>query len=378
MDPEQSAPAAESKSAKYHRAHRVLTLASYAVEIAALVLLILTGSSAAIRSLAEQMSARPVLSLPVYLIAIGASLKLVSFPFDYLGGFWLEHRYDLSNLSIHGWLWDEMKSLLVGGALAILALELVYGSLRAWPRHWWIVDGAVFTMFFVLMANLAPVLIVPLFYKLKPLESPSLEARLRRLAESAGTHIQGVYEWKLGEKTKKANAALMGLGNTRRILLADTLLQGFNEDEIEAVLAHELGHHVHADIWRGLAANTAAAFVGLYAVSLALTHWSVPLGFRGATDFANLPLVILVTLIVSMLLLPAVNSFSRSLERAADAYAVRSIPDASVFISGLERLASLNLAERQPHPWIEFLFHSHPSIESRISFIRGRASLQFK
>ena len=368
----------ESKSASYHRAHRILTISSYAVEIAVLIATLLTGWSAGIRSFAEHIRPEPALALLIYLVAIGAILKTVSLPFDYLGGFWLEHRYGLSNLTFGAWLGDEIKGLAVGGVFGLLALELVYEALRAWPQHWWILTGAVFAAFFVLMANLAPVLIMPLFFKLKPLDNPSLEERLRRLAESAGTHIQGVYEWKLGEKTKKANAALVGLGNTRRILLADTLLEGFSQEEIESVLAHELGHHVHADVWRGLAVNTAATFLGLYAISFALDRWSVTLGFRGPSDFANLPLVVLVTLLVSVILLPVVNGFSRSLERAADSYAVRSIPDVSVFVSGLERLAALNLAERRPHPWVEFVFHSHPSIENRIAFIRGLAAPRLK
>jgi STE24 endopeptidase len=366
-------PDSKPRSARYHRAHRVLAVSSYAVDVAVLAALLLTGSSAAIRSFAERLSSHSVLALLVYLVAIGIILKAFSLPFDYLSGFWLEHQYGLSNLTLGGWLKDEIKGLLVGGVLGILALELIYGALRAWPQHWWILTGAVFTVFFVVMANLAPVLIMPIFFKLKPLENPSLEERLRRLAESAGTRVQGVYEWKLGEKTKKANAALVGLGNTRRILLADTLLEAFSEEEIESVLAHELGHHVHADIWRGLAVNTAAVFLGLYAISVALARWSVALGLRGPADFANLPVVVLVTLAVSLLLLPLVNGFSRSLERAADAYAVRSIPNPLVFASGLERLASLNLAERRPHPWVEFIFHSHPSIENRIEFIRKLA-----
>lgn len=360
----------ESKSAAYHRSHRVLTVSSYVVDLAVLLALLLTGWSAAIRSFAEHISGVPVVALLAYLAAVGAILKAASLPFDYLSGFRLEHRYGLSNLTIGGWLKDEIKGLLVGSVFGILALELIYGFLRAWPQRWWLVTGIVFTVLFVVMANLAPVLILPIFFKLKPLDKPALEARLRRLAESAGTRVQGVYEWKLGEKTKKANAALVGLGNTRRILLADTLIEGFSEEEIESVLAHELGHHVHADIWRGLAMNAGATFAGLYAINLALTRWSIALGFRGASDFANFPLVVLVTLLVSLLLLPVVNGFSRSMERAADAYAVRSIPDPSVFVAGLERLSALNLADRRPHPWVEFVFHSHPSIGNRIDFIR--------
>jgi len=351
----------QSSAASYHRAHRLLSVAGYLVDVALLVALLFTGWS---------IHPEPALALLIYALLLGAIMKVVSLPFDYAGGFWLEHRYGLSNLALAGWVKDEIKGLLVGGVLGILALEFLYWALRTWPHDWWLVTGAVFAVFFVVMANLAPVVILPIFFKLAPLANPSLEDRLRRLAESAGTRVRGVYEWKLGEKTKKANAALIGLGNTRRILLADTLLEGFSEDEIEAVLAHELGHHVHADIWRGLAVQTSATLLGLYLVSLALAGWSVALGFRGPSDFANLPLVVLVTLIVSLLLLPAVNGFSRRMERAADAYAVRSIARPSVFVTGLERLASLNLAERRPHPLIEFVFHSHPSIDSRIEFVK--------
>lgn len=360
----------QSRAASYHRAHRLLSVAGYLVDGALLVALLFTGGSAALRNVAESVHSEPALELLIYALLLGAIMKAVSLPFDYTGGFWLEHRYGLSNLTLTAWAKDEIKGLLVGGVLGILALEFLYLALRTWPRDWWVVTGAVFAGFFVAMANLAPVLILPIFFKLAPLANPSLEARLRRLAESAGTRVRGVYEWKLGEKTKKANAALIGLGNTRRILLADTLLEGFSEDEIEAVLAHELGHHVHADIWRGLAVQTAATFLGLYLVSVALAHWSLALGFRGPSDFANLPLVVLVTLVISLLLLPAVNGFSRRMERAADAYAVRSIAQPAVFVTGLERLAALNLAERRPHPLIEFVFHSHPSIDSRIEFVK--------
>jgi STE24 endopeptidase len=369
-------PAAQSEAeaARYHRAGRILSVAGYLVDVAVLVALLFTGWSATLGSFAEHVARPPAFALVIYAAAIGLILTAVSLPLEYLSGFWLEHRYGLSKLTLAAWLKDEVKGLGVGGVLGTLALELVYGSIRAWPHRWWLVAAGGFTAFFVLMANLAPVLLLPLFFKLKPLDRPSLEQRLRRLAESQGARVKGVYEWKLGEKTRKANAALAGLGNTRRILLADTLLENFSEDEIEAVLAHELGHHVHADIWRGLAVQTAATFLGLYAIHLAFDRWSVLLGFRGASDFANLPLLALVALGVSLLLLPAVNAFSRHAERAADLFALRSMPRPDVFASALERLAGLNLAERQPHPWIEFVFYSHPSIARRVEFIRRHAA----
>lgn len=364
-----------SDAASYHRTRRLIVVSGYVVDAALLLALLFAGWSASIRALAETLRPQPPLALLIYALLLGLLFKAASVPFDYLGGFWLEHRYGLSKLTWTGWLKDEAKESLVGAVLGLLVLECFYSVARAWPDHWWLIVGMIFAGFFILMANLAPVVIVPIFFKMAPLGNPTLEDRLRRLMERAGAVVKGVYEWKLGEKTKKANAALVGLGNTRRILLADTLLKDFSEDEIEAVLAHELGHHVHGDIWRLLAIQTSATFLGLYAVSLALTHWSSAFGFRGASDFANLPLVALVTLVISLLLLPVVNSFSRWLERRADLYALQAVADPSVFASSLERLAALNLAERKPHPWIEFIFYSHPSIESRIAFVQKVAAL---
>ena len=263
---------------------------------------------------------------------------------------------------------DQLKGLAVGGTLAVLASEFLYAVIRHWPDHWWILCAIAFIGFFVLLANLSPILIFPIFYKVKPLENPSLAARLMELSRRAGTRVKGVFEWKLSEKSKKANAALMGLGHTRRIIVSDTLLAGFNEDEIEAVLAHELGHHVHRHIFQSIALQSAATVLGFYLVYRTLGWLGPHFGFRGAADFANLPLLALVATFLSLVLLPAVNSYSRAMERQADRYALQAISSRAPFISSMEKLAQLNLAERQPHPWIEFIFHSHPSIQKRIAF----------
>jgi STE24 endopeptidase len=236
---------------------------------------------------------------------------------------------------------------------------------------WWVISAGVFVAFFVLLANLAPILIFPIFFKFKPLENPSLAQRLFEMSRRAGTRVQGVFEWKLSEKTKKANAALVGLGNTRRIILSDTLLERFQEEEIAAVLAHELGHHVRRHALQGIAVQGAATFLGFYLVNVFL-HWLSPFfGFRGLADFANLPLLILVTTVLSLLLLPVVNAHSRLMERQADIFALQTIASKSPFISSMEKLAELNLAERRPHPWIEFFFHSHPSIDKRIALAQS-------
>src|SRR5208282_2476790 len=211
-----------------------------------------------------------------------------------LRGFWLEHRYGLSNLTLAGWVKDQLKGLAVGGTLGVLAVEFLYAVIRHWPEHWWILCAIAFMGFFVLLVNLAPVLIFPIFFKVKPLENPSLTERLLELSRRAGTRVRGVFEWKLSEKSKKANAALMGLGNTRRIILSDTLLEQFQDEEVEAVLAHELGHHVRRHIFQSIVIQGAALFVGLYLMQRTLTWLAPHFGFHGAADFANLPLLALV------------------------------------------------------------------------------------
>jgi len=353
---------------RYHRTGRILSVTGYLVDLALLLTLLFTGWTIALRTLALHYSPRPWLAVLIYLGLFGAITQAAGLPCDFLRGFWLEHRYGLSNLTLAGWVKDQLKGLAVGGTLGVLAVEFLYAVIRHWPEHWWILCAIVFIGFFVLLANLAPVLIFPIFFKVKPLENPSLTERLLELSRRAGTRVKGVFEWKLSEKSKKANAALMGLGNTRRIILSDTLLERFQDEEVEAVLAHELGHHVHRHIFQSIAIRGAATFAGFYLIHGALDWLTPHFGFHGAADFANLPLLALVTTALSLVLLPAVNSYSRAMERQADTYALRAIPSPAPFISSMEKLAELNLSERQPHPWIEFIFHSHPSIQKRIAF----------
>jgi STE24 endopeptidase len=220
---------------------------------------------------------------------------------------------------------------------------------------------------FVLLAQLAPVVLFPIFYKFEPLQNEELKGRLVTLSERAGTRVRGVYKWKLSEKSKKANAALTGLGNTRRIILADTLLDNYSPDEIEAVLAHELGHHVHKHIAKSIAVQAGITFVGFWAANWVL-HYAVERWhmFETLSDFANLPLLVLVSTVLSFLILPAMNAYSRFNERQADRYAFRSIASVEPFVSSMNKLADQNLAERTPSKWVEWYFHSHPSISRRL------------
>jgi STE24 endopeptidase len=155
--------------------------------------------------------------------------------------------------------------------------------------------------------------------------------------------------------------------------LADTLLANYTDDEIEAVLAHELGHHVHKHIAKSIVVQALVSFVGFWAVKTLLRR-PYPGWFSGQTDFANLPLILLVATVISLLLLPLLNAYSRFNERQADNYAWKSIASIAPFLSAMNKLAAQNLAERVPSRWVEILFHSHPSISKRIQAAERWAS----
>jgi STE24 endopeptidase len=367
-----SQPADSPEVRRYNRIHRYLGLADAVIGFILLVALLVTGWTGKLRDWAYLGAGQYYfLAVFLYVLMFSVLMKIISAPFDYFG-FRLEHQYKLSNQKLGSWLWDEAKGWLVGLVLGTILVEIIYGIIRIAPQRWWIIAWVVFIGLFLLMAQLAPVLLFPLFYKFKPLENEGLCSRLTRLGERAGTRVRGVYEWKLSEKSKKANAALTGMGSTRRIILSDTLLENYNDDEIEAVLAHELGHHVHRHILKGIFMQAAITFLGFWLTNQVLRYaierkdWFPALDPR-LYDFANLPLIILVVTILSLLLMPALNAISRRHEREADRYAWENIPHIEPFISSMQKLADQNLAERTPSPWIEALFHSHPSIGKRVS-----------
>lgn len=360
--------AREGRAKSYARLHRRLDLAGWLLNALLLVLLLAAGWTKELRNVAYGVASARPLALLVYLAMIGAIFELTGLPFDYYGGYVVEKRFGLSRMTLGAWIKDSLKSLGVGAVLAAGLGELFYWALAAHPEMWWLLVAVALILFAVLMAQLAPVLLFPIFFKFRPIENEELVERVRRLGERSGARVSTVMEWKLGEKTSKANAALTGWGATRRVLLADTLLERHSAEEIETIVAHELGHHVHRDIPMAIVVQSALVVLSLWVVNSVLL-WATPLfGFRGLGDFANLPLVLLVVTGVSLVALPAVNAYSRWRERNADRFALELTRNPAAFISAMRKLAEQNLAESQPSRVVEFLFHGHPSIAKRIAY----------
>jgi STE24 endopeptidase len=354
---------------RYNRIRRWLGIADFIIGFIFLVVLLVTGWSGWLRDLAYRLGFQNYsLAVFVYLLLLLLISKALGGGLDYYG-YRLERRYKLSTQRFRAWIWDEVKGFLVGLVLGSVVVELLYYTIRQWPERWWLLAWASFMVLFVLLAQLAPVVLFPIFYKFEPLDNEELRRRLVVLSERAGTRVRGVYRWKLSEKSKKANAALTGLGATRRIILADTLLDNYTSDEIEAVLAHELGHHFHRHILKSIFVQAAITLFGFWAANWAL-HYAVDrqlFEFVQVSDFANLPLLGLVATVLSFLLMPALNAYSRYNERQADRYAFESIASVEPFISSMNKLAVQNLAERTPGKWVEWFFHSHPSISRRLA-----------
>ena len=367
-------PADTAESRRYNRIKRWIGVADFAIGLGLLIVLLATGWTGTLRDLAYR-GAWQNYSFAVFLYVLMLMLiaKALGLPLDYYG-FRLEHRFHLSNQKLRSWLWDEAKGLLIGLAMATIVVELIYLLMRQTPQRWWLIAWAVFLGLMVLLAQLAPVVLFPMFYKFEPLENDELKRRLIVLSERAGTRVRGVYRWHLSEKSKKANAALTGLGATRRIILADTLLDNYSDDEIEAVLAHELGHHVHRHILKSILVQAGITLLGFWLANEVL-HYAVERRnmFETLSDFADLPLLILVSTVLSFLLMPALNAYSRFNERQADRYCFESVAKVEPFISSMNKLADQNLAEKAPSRWVEWFFHSHPAISKRVAAAEGWA-----
>ncbi len=364
----------EEKATRYHRLKRRASIASLMWTASLLAGLAGSGLSIQLRTVSQSLAGRITANGPssplvvaIFVVILVLLNELGGLPIAFYSGFLVEVRYGLSNERLAGWARDQMKALVLVLMLGTGAASIVYIFIRRMPEAWWLPTGAVFGLLIVGLANLAPVLLLPLFYRVKPIDRESLRRRLLALAERAGARVLGAYELGLGEKTKKANAALAGLGSTRRILVSDTMLSEYSDEEIEVVLAHELAHHVHGDIWKGILFEAALILAGVHVAARVLGIAARPLGFTGPSDVAGLPVLLLAAGAVSLLTLPVAHALSRANERSADRFALELTRNPGAFVSAMRRLGAQNLAEEHASKMIQWLFYSHPPIRERIA-----------
>lgn len=362
----------QKQAKQYARIRRRLWLVDTAFSAVYLLAWIFFGWSISLREWIASFTTNDWLLVAIFILIFGGIFPLVTLPLGYYSGFVLPHRFGQSNQSLKDWIKDRIKGLAIGAPLGLLLLELLYLALRLAGDLWWLWAAGGMLIFTVLLSNLAPILIMPLFNKYVPLgdEHKDLEERLLALAKRAQTKVKGVFKFDMSKRTKSANAALTGIGNTRRIVLGDTLIDEFTADEIETVLAHELGHHVNRDIPLFIAFGTVSTTLGLYLASLAL-NWAVGyFGFSGPADIAAFPALALILSVYGLVTQPLDNAVSRWRERKADEYALQATGKNEAFASAFTRLANQNLGEIDPEKWVVFMFYSHPPLGERIENAR--------
>src|SRR5579884_475216 len=359
------------KAKRYSRVRLVSLLVGTVWLLARALWFALSGRSAGLRTAARETVPDRRLETPAYIAVVAALSWLTSLPLAYLTGHRVERRFGLTKQSTAGWLTDEAKGLALALALEVPLASGAFAVIRRRPRDWWLILAGATVPLAVVLSNLAPVLIMPLFNKFEPIKDRALAERIKGLAAQAGVKVTDVYVMDMSRQTEKANAFFTGLGNTKRIVLGDTLLERFAPEEVEGVVAHELGHQVHGDIWRLIALGSAFGFAGAFAASrLApplIARTARRSGVRELGDVASLPLLALVFSLLGFVAAPIQNAVSRAIERRTDRFALELTNNGAAYAETMKRLAAQNLADPSPPEPVVIFLYSHPPVAERIA-----------
>lgn len=351
------------------RRRRRLALAHTGLLLAYLVAL-LAGASAAVRSWALSLAGSSWVALTVFLVILYATGFAIGWPFSFLAGYRLERSSGMSTQSLGSWLFDQTKSFALGlGAIAVAGNVLLW-LLATAPVWWWLLAWSLGLVVTLVLGFLAPVVLAPLFFRFRPLPDAELRARFEALASRAGVPVLGIFEMGASAKTRRSNAAVMGFGRTRRVVITDTLVHAYSPDEIETVLAHELGHQRFLDPIKGVVVGAALSFIMWSVAAVAYAATWRPFGFISLGDMAGLPLLLLYSGIVSASLGPFELWWSRLRESRADRFSLELTRNPAAFASAMVRLNDQNLGVAHPRPWEKWLLYGHPPGRERVEAAR--------
>jgi STE24 endopeptidase len=358
------------KAKNYSCVKYTLSIADTVITLALIVLFLRSGLSVALAEGITRFIKPGYLVFPAYLFITILLFYILTFPLNFYHSFILEHKFGLTKQKISAWLVDQFKTGILSYLIGVIIFGAFYYILRHNPRVWWLVIALFWMCFSLLMAKILPTVIVPMFFKYRRLEDAVLRGRIVKLAEKMRVKIMDVFEIDFSKKTLKANAAFLGWGNTRRVILADTLKDRYSYDEIEVILAHEFAHYRLKHIWKLILIN---AFTTLFLFYLIFNTSAYFLKFFGLASLgqpAALPLVIMYMMIFGLIMQPLENFLSRRFEKAADIAALNTTGMKEAFISMMDKLSDQNLSDRDPHPLIKFFFFDHPPTNERIALAK--------
>ncbi|MFA5410428.1 MAG: M48 family metallopeptidase [Candidatus Omnitrophota bacterium] len=349
---------APAKAKKYSRLKYALSLVDTAYLLLLLFLFQVTG-------LAKIFAG--IFILPAYLFVLYIIYYLLNFPLNLYQTFILEHRFGLSSQKIRDWAGDQLKSGVIFYLILLMLCAAFYYLVRIHPATWWLEVSLFWIFFSLILARLTPAVIIPLFFKYKKLESGPLRERIIRLADKMEIRLLDIFEIDFSKKTLKGNAAFVGWGRSRRVILADTLRGKYSDDEIEVILAHEFAHYKLRHLLKLIFINSLAIIAAFYFIFKTSNAVLGVFNLSSLSDPAALPLVFIYFVVVGIVMQPLENYLSRIMERNADRTALEITGNKEAFISMMEKLSQQNLADRNPHPLIKFFFFDHPPIDERIA-----------
>ncbi|HQF43268.1 MAG TPA: M48 family metallopeptidase [Ignavibacteriaceae bacterium] len=356
-------------SKKYNNTKLFIGIAKGIISFILLFLFVQLGYSLMLEDYIRSFTQNDYYVFIIYVFAIGIISSILFAPVNFYTGFYLEHKYNLSNQTFKKYILENIKSILVGLVIGVPILLLFFFVLNQFKDLWWLIFASAMFLISVVLSQIFPILIMPIFYKIIPLNDEELKTRITKLAEGAGITVQNVFSFNMSKNTKKANAAFTGLGKTKRIILGDTLLNDYSKDEIETVIAHELGHYKHKHIQKNILFGTVTSFLTFFIISLLYKNSLSWFDFNSILQIAALPILSLWAMVIGLIQTPISNILSRKYEYEADRYAIQSTRKPDSFINTLNKLTDQNLGDRQPHPFVEWFYYSHPSIKNRIDAI---------
>lgn len=359
------------KAKEYQKKREKLTLINLALAPALLLFVSLSGLTGFFRDSVYGYTQNPHAALAMFFVLYSLFMMLVEFPFSFYSGFIVEKKFSLSNQTFFQWIGDYFKKTSLAFLFSLIMIQALYALIWNQPENWWLWAWAAYSAVSYVLGKIFPVFIVPMFYKYGPVENEEVKRLILKLAERYQMPLSQIYSLNLSKTTKKANAAFMGLGKTKRVVLSDTLLAHFTPEEIEAVVAHELGHCKHQDIWKQLSIGLVTSLIGFRLVFEFLPLAAEKMSFTGAGDIAALPLIFLIFYVFYLVLTPLQNGFSRWVETAADRFAFDACKKPGILRECLEKLGRVNLSDPDPNPVFEWFFYDHPSIGNRVRKIRA-------
>ncbi|OGW76884.1 MAG: hypothetical protein A3K16_06850 [Omnitrophica bacterium RIFCSPLOWO2_01_FULL_45_24] len=358
----------EDKAKRYARIKYGLALAEIAYVLSLLAILQASGFAFCLKKALTNLSSNQFFLIAAYSAAIFLIYILLNFFLAFYRSFVIERRFNLSNQRFFAWFLDYVKSGILGMLVFIILLEGFFFFIRAYPLSWWWMSALFWIFLSLCLARIFPILVIPLFFKYKKLKDEDLRRRILDLASKMRMKILDVFEIDFSKKSLKANAAFVGIGRSKRVLLTDTLLNGkFLPEEIELILAHEFAHYRFKHLIKITAINAVVILLTFY-IFFRLGNLGLDI-----KDISNLGAWLFLFMLFQLVIMPFMNLISRIMETNADGEAIKVSGKIGYFISMMEKLAKQNLSEKSPPLWAKIFFYDHPPVDERINFARLRS-----